>query len=75
MNDIERVENKVDALLLGFATLRRDLENEKLPGLTATAFAEKAGISETTVYRMLARGELRRVKGKIPHEQLRPFLS
>ena len=75
MNDLERVETKVDALLQSFANLRHDLENEKLPGLTATAFAKKAGISETTVYRMLDRGELHRVKGKIPYEQLRRFLS
>ncbi len=41
------------------------------PGLTVREFAKKAGISESTVYRL----NLPRVRGKVPYSCLKPYLT
>jgi DNA-binding transcriptional regulator LsrR (DeoR family) len=45
------------------------------PSVTVSEFAQRAGISRTTVHRMLDRGELTKENGKIPFKYLRGFLS
>jgi response regulator of citrate/malate metabolism len=45
------------------------------PGLTVSEFAQRAGISRTTVSRMLGRGELTKSNGRIPFRYLKSFLS
>jgi predicted DNA-binding protein (UPF0251 family) len=68
---LETVDEKLDAIM-------RRLDAMKLPdhpGLTGPQFAKAAGISRTTVGRRLADGTIVRKNGRIPHSELRKFLS
>lgn len=66
-----QIDEKLDAIM-------RRLDAMKLPeqpGLTCVAFAKAAGISRTTLGRRLADGTIAKKNGKIPHSELRKFLS
>jgi predicted transcriptional regulator len=63
------IEAKQDAILRLLTPVTRS------PGLTISDFAAKTGLSYSTIQRKINRGELRKEKGRIPFEQLTPYLS
>lgn len=58
--------------------IERRLEAMKVPevaGLTVAAFASRTGLSRNTIFRRIAAGEIAKKSGRIPHSELRKFLS
>jgi excisionase family DNA binding protein len=63
------IEAKQDAIL------RLLTPAAKSPGLTVKAFAERIGVHRDTVQRWIRDGKIRKEKGRIPFEQLTPYIS
>lgn len=48
---------------------------ERTPSHTIRGAAKIIHVSEKTVSRWIAQGKIRRVRNRIPHSELKPFLS
>jgi len=68
LTDIKAHLDRLERLLVEAIT-------PKKPGLTVKEFSKQSGLSRTTVFRRLEAGTIRKEKGRIPHSELRKYLS